>query len=157
MLQMLNRLSQWANALAGITLTMIMGITVADVILRSLGRPMVGIFELVAFAGAVVIGFSIPFTSWVRGHIYVDFFVQSFSLLVRKAIHPTTRCLGMGLFLMIGWNLILMGKDLYKSGEVSSTLQMPFYPIVFGIGFCCFIQTLVLAGDIVKIFRGQYE
>jgi TRAP-type C4-dicarboxylate transport system permease small subunit len=157
MLQMLSRLSQWANALAGITLTVIMGITVADVILRSCGRPIVGVFELVSFAGAVVIGFSLPFTSWVRGHIYVDFFVQRLSLPVRKGIHTTTRCLGMGLFLMIGWNLILMGKDLYKSGEVSSTLQMPFYPVVFGIGFCCFIQTLVLAGDIVKVFRGRYE
>lgn len=157
MMQIVNWLSKWANALAGITLTMIMAITVADVILRSFGIPIVGIFELVAFAGAVVIGFSIPFTSWVRGHIYVDFFVQRFSLPVRKGIHTTTRCLGMGLFLMIGWNLILMGKDLYKSGEVSSTLQMPFYPIVFGIGFCCFIQTLILLEDIVKIFRGQYE
>lgn len=157
MMHALNRISQWANALAGITLTLIMGITVADVILRSCGRPIVGIFELVAYAGAVVIGFSIPFTSWVRGHIYVDFFVQRFPLPVRKGIHTATRGLGMGLFVMIGWNLFLMGRDLYKSGEVSSTLQMPFYPVVFGIGFCCFIQALVLAGDIVKIFRGQYE
>lgn len=69
-------LSRGANILAGITLTLIMGITVTDVVLRSLGRPIVGTFELVAFFGAVVIGFSLPFTSWVRGHIYVDFFVM---------------------------------------------------------------------------------
>src|SRR4030042_3262182 len=151
------QISKWANVIAGVTLTLMMLITVADVILRPLGRSIVGIFELVAFAGAVVIGFSVPFTSWVRGHIYVDFFVQKFSLPVRQRVHITTRGLGIGLFVMIGWNLILMGKDLYKSGEVSSTLQMPFYPIVYGIGVCCFIQALVLVGDIVKIFRGQYE
>ena len=151
------QISKWANVIAGVTLTLMMLITVADVILRPMGKAIVGIFELVAFAGAVVIGFSVPFTSWVRGHIYVDFFVQKLSLPLRKRVHTTTRCLGIGLFLMIGWNLILMGTDLFKSGEVSSTLQMPFYPIVYGIGVCCFIQALVLVGDIVKIFRGQYE
>jgi len=157
MMQIVEWLSKWANVLAGISLTMLMGITVLDVILRSCGKPIVGVFELVAFAGAVVIGFSVPFTSWVRGHIYVDFFVQRFSRPVRKGIHTTTRCLGMALFFMIGWNLFLMGRDLYRSGEVSATLQMPFYPVVFGIGFCCFIQVLILLEDIVKIFRGQYE
>ncbi len=78
LLQFVFRLSRGFNTLAGITLVVIMGTTVLDVILRSSpwGKPIVGVFELVAFFGAVVIGFSIPFTSWVRGHIYVDFFVM---------------------------------------------------------------------------------
>jgi TRAP-type C4-dicarboxylate transport system permease small subunit len=151
------QICKWTNVIAGVTLTLMMLITVADVILRPMGKAIVGIFELVAFAGAVVIGFSVPFTSWVRGHIYVDFFVQKLSNPARKGINTITRCLGIGLFLMIGWNLILMGTDLFKSGEVSPTLQMPFYPIVYGIGISCFIQVLVLLGDIVKIFRDQYE
>ncbi|MBM4330296.1 MAG: TRAP transporter small permease [Deltaproteobacteria bacterium] len=151
------RLSKWANVTAGITLTLMMLLTVTDVILRSMGKPIVGTFEIVAFAGAVVIGFSLPFTSWVRGHIYVDFFVQKFTSPIRKVFHAATRVLGIGLFLMIGWNLMIMGTDLLKSGEVSPTLQMPFYPIVYGIGVCCFVQTLVLLADIVKVFRDRYE
>jgi hypothetical protein len=63
----------------------------------------------------------------------------------------------MGLFLSVGWNLIKMGMDLHRSGEVSPTLQMPFYPIVYAVGFCCFIQFLVLLSDVLKIFEGQYE
>ena len=157
LLRFIFQICKWTNVIAGITLTLMMLITVVDVTLRPMGKAIVGIFELVAFAGAIVIGFSVPFTSFVRGHIYVDFFVQKLSLPARKGVHTTTRCLGMGLFLMIGWNLILMGTDLLKSGEVSPTLQMPFYPIVYGIGVSCFIQVLVLVGDIVKIFRGQYE
>jgi TRAP-type C4-dicarboxylate transport system permease small subunit len=156
-LKMVFRLSKGANILAGITLTMIMGITVTDVILRSWGRPIVGVFELVAFFGAVVIGFSIPFTSWVRGHIYVDFLVAKLPPRVRKAVHLATRCMGLGLFLLIGWNLIKMGADLSRSGEVSPTLQMPFYPIVYAVGAACFVECLVLFGDIVKVLRGRYE
>jgi TRAP-type C4-dicarboxylate transport system permease small subunit len=156
-LRFIFQISKWANVIAGVTLTLMMLITVVDVILRPMGKAIVGIFELVAFAGAIVIGFSVPFTSFVRGHIYVDFFVQKLSSPARKGVHITTRCMGIGLFLMVGWNLILMGTDLLRSGEVSLTLQMPFYPIVYGLGVSCFIQVLVLIGDIVKIFRGQYE
>jgi TRAP-type C4-dicarboxylate transport system permease small subunit len=156
-LRFIFQISKWTNVIAGVTLTLMMLITVVDVILRPMGKAIVGIFELVAFAGAIVIGFSVPFTSFVRGHIYVDFFVQKLSSPARKGVHITTRCMGIGLFLMVGWNLILMGTDLLRSGEVSLTLQMPFYPIVYGLGVSCFIQVLVLIGDIVKIFRGQYE
>ena len=156
-LQMVFRLCRGANALAGVTLTLIMGITVTDVILRYLGRPIVGTFELVAFLGAVTIGFSIPFTSWVRGHIYVDFFILKLPAKARNAFHLATRCMGLCLFLLIGWNLIKMGADLSRSGEVSATLQMPFYPVVYGVGVACFLQGLVLFGDIVKVLRGKYE
>jgi len=150
-------ISRFLNILAGISLIFLMILTMADVILRSFKNPIVGTYELVAYSGAVVIGFSIPFTSWVRGHIYVDFFLLKLPQATRKIFHLFTRCLGMGLFTMIGWNLIKMGMDLQKSGEVSSTLQMPFYPVVYGIGFCCFIQFLVLLGDIFKVLEGRYE
>ena len=143
--------------MAGVTLTLVMGLTVADVILRILGKPIVGVFELVAFFGAVVIGFSIPFTSWVRGHIFVDFLVMKFSMRVRKGIHVFTRLLGLVLFGLIGWNLIMMGADLHRSGEVSPTLHIPFYPVVYGIGMVCLIQVLVMTADIVKVLKGQYE
>ncbi len=149
--------SRFINIIAGVSLTCIMFLTVADVILRSFRRPIVGTYELVAFGGAVAIGLAIPFTSWVRGHIYVDFFIERFSPRVKNVFNVATRCLGMGLFFLIGWNLIKMGADLLKSGEVSLTLQMPFYPVAFGIGVSCFVQCVVLLCDIFKILRGKYE
>ena len=151
------RLSKWANVFGGIILTLMMLITVTDVILRSLGKPLVGAYELVGFCGALVLGFSIPFTSWVRGHIYVDILVQRLPQKGKAGFHVTTRGLAIALFLATGWNLIKMGTDLLKSGEVSPTLQVPFYPVVYAIGVCCFIQCLVLLADVLKIFGGQYE
>jgi len=151
------RLSQWTNGIAGVVLPFMMLITVADVILRFFGKPIVGTFELVAYTGALVVGFSIPFTSWARGHIYVDFFIQKLSAPARKSLNALTRLLGMALFFLAGWNLIKMGMDLAQSGEVSPTLQMPFYPFVYAIGISCLVQCLVLLADIVKIFEGKYE
>ena len=143
--------------MAGVSLTLVMGLTVADVFLRILGMPIVGAFELVAFLGSIVIGFSIPFTSWVRGHIFVDFLVIKFPMRSRKGIHIFTRLLGLVLFGLIGWNLWKMGADLQRSGEVSPTLHIPFYPVVYGIGVVCLIQVLVMIADIVKVLKEQYE
>ncbi len=150
-------LSRIFNVIAGISLTFLMLLTVMDVILRGLKRPIVGTYELVAFSGAVVIGFAVPLTSWLRGHIFVDFFILRFSQKVRNIFNITTRCLVIVLFFLIGWNLIKYGMDLQKSGEVSLTLQMPFYPVAYGVAVCCFLQCLVLICDVIKIFGGEYE
>ena len=157
LLSKINGLSRFFNVIAGISLTFLMLLTVMDVILRALKRPIVGTYELVAFSGAVVIGFAVPLTSWLRGHIFVDFFILRFSQKVRNIFNITTRCLVIVLFFLIGWNLIKYGMDLQKSGEVSLTLQMPFYPVAYGVAVCCFVQCLVLICDVIKIFGGDYE
>lgn len=150
-------LSRQINVIAGIAITFIMLITVFDVILRYFRRPIVGTYELVAFSGAVVIGFAIPLTSWMRAHIYVDFFTASLPRALRSVFNLATRSMGIALFLLIGWNLILVGMDLQQSGEVSLTLQLPFYPVAYGVAFSCFVQCLVLLADMAKILRGEYE
>jgi TRAP-type C4-dicarboxylate transport system permease small subunit len=152
-----NAITRFLNLIAGISLAFLMFLTIADVILRFFRRPIVGTYELVALSGAIVIGFSFPLTSWLRGHIFVDFFIQKFSKKVQSGFNLATRCLVIILFILIGWNLVKYGMDLHASGEVSSTLRMPFYPIAYGIGISCFVQCLVTFCDILKIFRGEYE
>jgi len=156
-LNKVRQISRSVNVIAGISITFIVLLTVADVILRLFRRPIVGTFELVGFSGAIVIGFAIPLTSWMRGHIFVDFFIQRFSQNVQRIFNLATRCVSIGLFFLIAWNLIKVGMDLQKSGEVSPTLQLPFYPVAYAVGIICFIQCLVLFCDIVKIFGGKYE
>ena len=151
------KLSRLINFIGGVSLAFMMFLTVADIILRSLRRPIIGTYEIVAFSGAVVIGFSVPLTTWMRGHVYTDFVILRFSQKIRNIVNISTRCLGIVIFFLIGWNLIKYGMDLHQTGEVSATLTMPFYPVAYGVGICCFIQCLVLVCDIVKIFGGKYE
>lgn len=156
-LNLTSRLSSGINAIAGIAMTFIMLLTMLDVILRWFRMPITGTYELVAFSGAIVIGFALPLTSFKRGHIYVDFFLIKLPSRVQAVCNGLTRCLGILLFSLIGWNLIKVGTSLQKSGEVSMTLKLPFYPIAYGVACCCFIQCLVLVTDIVKISRGVYD
>jgi TRAP-type C4-dicarboxylate transport system permease small subunit len=151
------KIAKFLNIIAGISLTFLMLLTIADVVLRGFKKPVVGTYELVAFAGAVVIGFSMPLTSYVRQHIFVDFFILKFSQKGRNIFNIATRCLVIALFLLVGWNMFKYARDLQKSGEVSLTLQMPFYPVAYGVGVCCFILCLVFVCDIIKIFKGEYE
>jgi len=152
------KLSKLMSVIAGAALTFIMLLTVCDVFLRYFfDRPIIGTFEIVGLGGAVAIGFALPITSWMRGHIFVDFFVVKFNKVGQGIINVITRLVSIGLFYIIGHNLIKYGYDLYKSGEVSLTRQIPFYPVAYGMAVCCFILCLVLICDIIKIFGGQYE
>ena len=59
--------------IAGIALTLMVAITVADVILRIFKMPIVGTYEIVGLLGAIMVGFAIPQTSRAKGHVSMDF------------------------------------------------------------------------------------
>ena len=152
-----SRLSKMINVVAGMALTAMMLLTVADVVLRYLGRPILGCYELVSLGAAVVIGFSLPYTSWVKGHIGVDFLLLELPKWRRGVVLIFTRIMSIALFAVIGAYLIKKGLYMRMTGQVSMTLQVPFYPVAWGVAVCCFIQSLVLVCDIVKIAGGEYE
>jgi TRAP-type C4-dicarboxylate transport system permease small subunit len=142
---------------AGVALVFMMSLTTCDVILRAFGRPILGTYEIVGLLGGIIVGFSVPITSWLRGQIFVDFFYQKFPKASQRWLHVCTRIMGILLFLSIGVNLLKMAESLRRAGEVTLTLQLPFYPVCYGIGFAFLVQILVLVTDIVKISRGEYE
>jgi TRAP-type C4-dicarboxylate transport system permease small subunit len=150
-----DRLSRLLNDVAGCSLVFLMLLTVADVVLRMFGRPILGTYELVSFMGTLVFGLALPFTSWVRQHIYVDFFILKFSRGVQDGFNVVTRAVVIALFFWIGWNMFKYAIDL--QGEVSAALRMPIYPFVYALGVCCFIQCLVLCCDVVKILGGEFK
>lgn len=143
--------------IAGVALTFMMLLTVADVLLRAGGRPILGTYEMVAFSLAVVIGFGIPKVSLDRGHVYMEVVLDKVSKRSKAILNSFTRILCLILFAIIGYNLFLVGNELYASGEVSSTLKLPFFPIAYGVGVCCFIECFVFIFDIVRIWRGEHE
>jgi TRAP-type C4-dicarboxylate transport system permease small subunit len=156
-LAFLERLSKWMQAVSCTALTCLMLLTTIDVIMRTFGRPIVGTYELVGLGGAVVLGFAMPITSWIRGHIFVDALYQRWSKPVQTWTHVTTRTVGIVLFILIGWNLYKLGYDLHVAGEVTLTRHIPFFPVAYGLAFCCLIQALVLVCEIVKALGGRHE
>jgi TRAP-type C4-dicarboxylate transport system permease small subunit len=153
----LTRVSRILNIIAGSALTFMMFLTVADVLMRAGGRPILGTYEIVGLALALVIGFGIPRVSMDRGHVYMEFLVEKLPKNWQAVFNTFTRLLCIVLFLIIGYNLFSVGAEFHTSGEVSPTLKLPFFPVAYGVGVCCFIEVLVFVSEIVKIWRGHYE
>jgi TRAP-type C4-dicarboxylate transport system permease small subunit len=145
--------SKVLNIIGGTALTLMMGLTVSDVILRTFGYPILGTYELVSMLLAVVIGFTIPKVSLDKGHVIMEFIIDNLSPRNRAAMITFTRILCIILFAVIGYNLFLIANEFHTSGEVSSTLKIPFFPIAYCVGVCCFVECLVLVSDIVVVWR----
>ncbi|RPJ07893.1 MAG: TRAP transporter small permease [Deltaproteobacteria bacterium] len=154
---LLRFVSKLLNAIAGIAVTVMMLLTVADVLLRAGGRPIIGTFEIVALLLALVIGFGIPQVSLERGHVYMDFLLERLSKRAKKMMNTFTRVLCLILFALIGLNLFSVGARFHASGEVSPTIQIPFYPVAYGVAVCCLLECCVFVFEIVRIWRDQYE
>ncbi len=142
------------HAIAGSVLAFMMVVTLLDIIMRNLGRPIVGSMEIISFCGSVVVGFAIPYTSWKKAHVYVDFLLVKLNPGNRRIMEIITRCMGIALFAFIGYNFILYGFDLIKTKEVSPSFKLPYYPIPFGLSLSCFLQCLTLIADLLKTVQG---
>ena len=143
--------------LATVILTFIIFLTTADVILRIFRMPIPGTVEIVAICGGALLGLTVPITSLMRGHISVDFVLNWLPKRGRDAVNIVTRCVAIGLFLLIAWNCAKIGAEFLEGSEVSGTLQIPLYPVSYGLSACFFVLCLVLVCDILKIFGGTYE
>jgi TRAP-type C4-dicarboxylate transport system permease small subunit len=143
------------QVVAGLGLAFMMVITIVDITMRLVGKPIIGAIELICFCGAIVVGFSLPYSSWMKAHVYVDFLEQKLSPRARLIMTAVTRLIGILLFLFISYNFILYGISLKQTGEVSPGLKLPFYPITFGLAVSCFMESLTLLTDLLKLFSEE--
>jgi len=151
------RVSRILTHIGCAALTFMMFLTVADVLLRAGGHPILGTYEMVALSLAIVIGFTIPMVSVRRGHVYMEIVLDRLSKKGKAVMNTFTRVLCILLFITIGYTLFAIGNEFHRAGEVSSTLKIPFYPVAYFVGFCCIVECLVFIFDIVRIWRGEYE
>ena len=150
-------LCRYLLLLSELTLAFMLLFTLTNVVMRAFGKPIVGDFEIISFLGAVVIGFAIPYTSLYRGHIAVDFLLAMLPRTVSGWIELATRVIAIVFFLWLAWNFILMSFDLIKTKEVTPMFRMPYYPISFGLAFCCAMQCVTLISQIARIVGGRHE
>jgi len=149
--------SRFLGGIAAFALAAMMCLTVADVIGRAGGYPILGTYEVVSIICLVAIAFAVPLTSFKRRHVYMEFLIERLGRKARNCLHTATRILCLVLFVLAGTNLFHMAAEFASSREVTMALRIPFYPFAYGAGICCLIQAVVCLCDIVKIWQGTYE
>jgi TRAP-type C4-dicarboxylate transport system permease small subunit len=144
-------LSGILNWIAACSIVAMMILTCADVILRLFNRPIEGTYEIVSFLGAVTISFALAKTTFDQGHIAVKILMSRLPPPTRAFITLITRILTTGLFALISWQSAVFATDLWRNAEVSPTIALPFYPIVYGIALSSAVVCLVSLIDIPKL------
>jgi TRAP-type C4-dicarboxylate transport system permease small subunit len=127
-------------------------VTVADVTMRYLGKPLPGFFETTKVLLVCVVFFAIAHTQVVKGHVNVEFLVSRFPARLQGLVDSLTSTLAFALFGLLVWRTLLQGKTVMEGNQVSGTLGIPIFPfygvIVVGGTLLC----LVFIIDLVQAF-----
>ena len=144
------RLGKVTDILAGIFISFIILLTVCDVILRYFGVPILGVYEIVSMGGALTIGLSAFFTYWKKSHVRVDTFVDKYPRTLRQILYILTRLAILFIVGLTGLSLIVMGFDLLRTHEVTATLRVLYYPIVWALGVSFLMVCLAVVYDMIS-------
>lgn len=149
--------SKWLRAISAAILTFLLCVTVLDVILRAIWKPIVGVYELVSLSGAILIAFALPLTSWEKGHVYMDMLFDSLSHGAQRFMYVATRILVILFFITLCIALFVLAEEFKTSGELLLTLKWPVYPITYVISGICLLQSVVVFFDILRALGDNNE
>ena len=150
-------ISEYMYWVAGIALMCIILVTVCDVIGRTFGAPITGVYDITILCGGIVGSFALPFSTLKNVHIRIE------TLLIRlpprwtKILGSITLSLGMLLFMVLGVYIILHAISIYEANQVSGVLFIPLYPFFAGIGVGAIMNSFILLYQLSEIMRKENE
>ncbi len=128
-----------------------------NLVTRAFGAPVTGSYELVGFLGAVAVACGLGYTQVAKGHVIVNIITDRFSPGVNKVLDAANHAVGAAFWGLVAWQTVKWGMEIGRSGELSQTLRIPYYPVVFmsAAGIAVFAVTLVF--DFILIFTPEGE
>ena len=145
--ELLNRVLTW---IGGFFLTGMIVLTCANIIFRMVWIPIRGTFELMGYFGAIITAFALGYTQINRGHIAVDVIVLRFSEKTRRILHSINSLICTVFFALVTWQIAKYATTLWKTGEVTETLRIIYYPFTYGVALGCALLSLVFLTDSLK-------
>jgi len=138
---------------AGLCLIVMMFLACANMFLRAVWVPVRGTYEIMGFLGAIVASFALGHTQIKKAHTAVDILVNRFSPRVQGIIDGVSNFACMILFALIAWRTSVWATTLWKTGEVSETLRIIYFPFTYGVAFGAAVLAAVLFVDFIKAFK----
>jgi TRAP-type C4-dicarboxylate transport system permease small subunit len=151
--KIITRLNDLCIRLSGAALILMMLLGFGNVASRTFWRPIKGTFEIIGFSGALCTALALGFAQMRKNHVGVDIITSQYSKRWQKLTAVISYLITAPFFVIITWRVAAWGMMVKESGEVSETLQIAYYPIIFiaaaGFGFL----TLILFFDLFKACR----
>lgn len=143
--------STWLNRIlltvGGVLLTGMMLLASANMVLRSLGHPILGVYEILGLAGALVTAFALGATQQGKGHIALTILAGMFSKRTERWIDVLSNGVCCLFFGLAGWRTALWAWSLVQTGELSDNLHIPYSPFPFAVALGLFALALALFCD----------
>ncbi len=150
----------WLNkaflAASGAALVGMIFLTCANVFLRLFGKPVFGTYELMGFFGALSTAFALGYAKIRNAHISVDILVLSYRPVPRKIVQLINAVIVSVFFAIIAWQMIKYGNVLRRTGDVTDTLQIIYYPFVYATAAGCGFLSLIYVEEFLqKLLPGK--
>lgn len=146
----LNSLTSALKGLSAACLTAMMALTVADIIGRVIGRPLLGAVEITGFLATLLLAFVMPYGHREKVHIGVDILTRKLRGATAAAVEAATGAVSTVLFGFLARQSYLYAQTLQQSGERSMTLQWPTHVFVYALAVSFAVLTLVQLADVVR-------
>ncbi len=143
-------LSRWSDRVAQGALVTIMLLIIGNILLRIAWEPILGTYDLVSFLGAVLISFALAHCAVQKGHVAIGIVVERLSQRAQAITDSITGIFSVGIFAVIGWQCIVYATKLWQANVLSVTLLVPYFPVIYGVGFASIMLSLVL---LVSFFK----
>lgn len=150
-----NNLNKWFNWIGGVALVGLTGIACVNMLMRILGSPFKGAYELVGFFGALVVALPLGYAQINRAHISVDILARFYSARAKRFVNAFNSLVCMALFFLVAWQSWVYATAIWKRGETSETLRIIYHPFVYVVALCCLLLSFVLLIDFLKSLRPQ--
>jgi TRAP-type C4-dicarboxylate transport system permease small subunit len=161
LLSLLEKLSDLANRalawLAGLALVGMMLFTVSDMVLRAVGRPVAGSFEVIGWLSAGAMALALGYTQLQRGHVAITLLSTRLRGRLGAAVELLVSLLSLLLFAAVAWYVARYGRVLQATGSLSETLRVAVYPWVYVVAAGACGLTLALLVDFLQSLRRLFE
>jgi len=144
---LLNKWFVWTGGVALLAMTII---ACANMLMRPLGSPLKGAYELVGFAGALTVAFALGYTQISRSHIAVDILASRYSKRTKRIINSINSFFCTIFFVLVAWQVSVFATTIWKRGETSETLRIIYHPFVYLVALCCLLLAYTLLVDFIK-------
>ena len=159
--EFLRKLSIYSSSLCGWLLAVLMVIICFDIIMRTIGHPILGVAELSMIIMLTTVYFGLANCEQVHGHIVVDFLLERVPANVSKFLSIVCGIMCFGTLIICTYSMFMNTVDSYVGDEAMAGLvPLEIWPIkaIITIGlFLYTIQTLNNLLIVMSIIKPELD
>lgn len=160
-MEIFDKFCNWANKImiwiGVVLLSAMIVLTCLNVFLRKIWVPIPGTFELIKYFSAVAMAFALAQAQMTKTHIAVDVLVLRFPPAIRKVLNILNASICFVFFSFVAWQISRYATTLMKTGEVSETLRIIYYPFTYAVAGGTGLLALIFIKEILTEILSERE